>query len=47
VEKYSPDFIQEGQSEIAREWKLVTAAEIEIEHMTGKQAIEFVNGTAK
>jgi len=43
VEKYSPDYIAEGQSEIVREWKLVNVAEVEIEHMTGKAAIEIIN----
>ena len=43
VEKYSPDYIAEGQSEIEREWKLVNVAEVEIEHMTGKAAIEIIN----
>lgn len=46
VEKYSPAYVQAGQSEIEREWKLVTAAEVRIEHMTGKAAIEIINGTA-
>jgi uncharacterized protein len=46
VEKYSPDYITEGQSEIAREWKLVNVAEVQIEHMTGKAAIEIINGKA-
>jgi len=43
VGKYSPDYIAEGQSEIVREWKLVNVAEVEIEHMTGKAAIEIIN----
>jgi hypothetical protein len=43
VEKYSPDHITEGQSEIEREWKLVRVAEVQIEHMTGKAAIEIIN----
>ena len=47
VEKYSPDYITEGQSEIAREWKLVSVAEVQIEHMTGKAAIEIINGQQK
>lgn len=46
VAKYSPNYITEGQSEIAREWKLVTAAEVKIEHMTGKAAIEIITGKA-
>jgi nitroimidazol reductase NimA-like FMN-containing flavoprotein (pyridoxamine 5'-phosphate oxidase superfamily) len=43
VEKYSPNYITEGQTEIEREWKLVNAAEVKIEHMTGKAAIEIIN----
>lgn len=44
VEKYSPDFIKEGQTEIEKEWDRVSIIEIEIEHMTGKAAIEIING---
>ena len=43
VEKYSPDYISEGQTEIEREWNRVCVAEIKIEHMTGKAAIEIIN----
>jgi nitroimidazol reductase NimA-like FMN-containing flavoprotein (pyridoxamine 5'-phosphate oxidase superfamily) len=43
VEKYSPDFITEGQHEIERDWSRVCVAEVKIEHMTGKAAIEIVN----
>ena len=46
VEKYSPDYIAEGQSEIEREWKSVSVAEVKIEHMTGKAAIEIINNKA-
>lgn len=46
VEKYSPDYITEGQSEIKHEWKLVSVAEVQIEHMTGKAAIEIISGKA-
>src|SRR5512133_1577843 len=46
LEKYSPDYIAEGQSEITQGWKSVTAAEVIIEHMTGKAAIEIINGKA-
>jgi nitroimidazol reductase NimA-like FMN-containing flavoprotein (pyridoxamine 5'-phosphate oxidase superfamily) len=44
VEKYSPAYLAEGQLEIAREWSTVSVAEIQIEHMTGKAAIEIING---
>jgi hypothetical protein len=43
VEKYSPDYITEGQSEIERDWNRVCVAEIKVEHMTGKAAIEIIN----
>ena len=46
VEKYSPDYITEGQSEIERDWNRVCVAEVEIEHMTGKAAIEIINKKA-
>jgi uncharacterized protein len=42
VEKYSPDYIQEGQKEIEKDWGRVCLVEVEIEHMTGKAAIEIV-----
>ncbi len=44
VKKYSPDYIKEGQQEIEREWERVYLIEVKIEHMTGKAAIEIVNG---
>jgi uncharacterized protein len=43
LEKYSPDYVTEGRSEIERELKLVRVAEVQIEHMTGKAAIEIIN----
>lgn len=43
LEKYSPDYLAEGQQEIAHSWNRVCMAEIKIEHMTGKAAIEIVN----
>ncbi len=46
VKKYSPGYIAEGQAEIERDWKRVSAAEVTIEHMTGKAAIEFVTNRA-
>ncbi|MCR1900272.1 pyridoxamine 5'-phosphate oxidase family protein [Irregularibacter muris] len=42
VEKYSPDFIKEGLQEIKDEWNRVCLVEINIEHMTGKAAIEVL-----
>lgn len=43
LEKYSPDFIKEGQAEITKEIDRVCLIEIKIEHMTGKAAIEIIN----
>ena len=45
VEKYSPNFIKEGQQEIKDGWNRVCLVEVKIEHMTGKAAIEIVNNT--
>lgn len=42
VEKYSPDFITEGQQEIEGAWDRVCLVEVKIEHMTGKAALEIV-----
>jgi uncharacterized protein len=42
-EKYSPDFLDEGLKEIEKDWDRVCVVEINIEHMTGKAAIEIVN----
>lgn len=43
VEKYSPDFIKEGQLSIERNWDRFCAAELHIDHMTGKAAKEIIN----
>jgi len=42
VEKYSPDYIAEGQSVIERSWNRLYAVEVQIEHITGKAAIELI-----
>ena len=42
VEKYSPDYIAEGQFEIERDWERVCVAEVTIEHATGKAALEII-----
>lgn len=47
VEKYSPDYIKEGQQEIKKEWDRVSLIEVKIEHMTGKAAIEIINASNK
>ena len=41
-EKYSPGYEERTQQAIARQLKNVAIAELVIEHMTGKQAIELV-----
>lgn len=46
VEKYSPDYVAEGQSEIVQGLERVCVAEVQIEHMTGKAAIEIINKRA-
>lgn len=43
VEKYSPDFLPQGQKEIAQGWSRVCVAEIQIEHMTGKASVALIN----
>ena len=43
VEKYSPDYIPEGQAEIERSWNKVCVVEVKIEHMTGKAATKIIN----
>lgn len=42
--KYSPQFPDEGRREIDRCWRAVCVVRIEIEHMTGKEAIISVRG---
>jgi nitroimidazol reductase NimA-like FMN-containing flavoprotein (pyridoxamine 5'-phosphate oxidase superfamily) len=44
AEKYSPGYVKEGQAEIERDWNRVCTAEVVIEHMSGKAAIEIVTG---
>jgi len=46
AEKYSPGFLDQGRAEIEQSWSRVCAAEIVIEHMTGKAAIEIINAKA-
>lgn len=40
--KYSPDYLEEADSEIEGAWNRLDAVEIAIEHMTGKAAVEIV-----
>ena len=46
LEKYSPSYIKEGQSEIERDWDRVCVAEVKIEHMTGKASLALINNQA-
>lgn len=46
AEKYSPDFLKDAPAAIEKELKNLCVVEIRIEHMTGKAAIEIVNGQA-
>ena len=43
LKKYSPDFIKEGQIEIAKDIDRTCIIEIKIENMTGKAAIEIID----
>jgi uncharacterized protein len=45
IEKYSPDFAQERRKEIKRDLEQVCLVEVNIEHMTGKEAIELVKNS--
>ena len=42
VEKYSPEFMAAGQREIEHEWSRVCVAELQIEQMTGKAALDII-----
>ena len=44
VQKYSPDFPEEGQKAINRSLEKVCILEMTIEHLSGKAAIEIMNG---
>ncbi|MDR7869706.1 MAG: pyridoxamine 5'-phosphate oxidase family protein [Tissierellaceae bacterium] len=43
LDKYSPDFINEGLEYIKDQWNRVYIVEIHIEHMTGKAAKDILN----
>ena len=43
VHKFSPGLDEEGASRIQKSWNNLNVVEIEIEHVTGKEAIELVN----
>jgi nitroimidazol reductase NimA-like FMN-containing flavoprotein (pyridoxamine 5'-phosphate oxidase superfamily) len=43
VEKYSPDYIAEGEMAIEDAWDRTCTVEVRIEHLTGKAASEIVD----
>jgi hypothetical protein len=47
VEKYSPEYMEEGKLEIEKDWNASCLVEIQIEHITGKAAIELVRKKQK
>jgi uncharacterized protein len=40
--KFAPDFMDAAREEITRDWNRVCVVAIDIEHMTGKEAIELI-----
>ncbi len=40
--KYSPGYEQKGQQEMQKQWRAICVVGIEVDHMTGKEAIELV-----
>ncbi len=46
VEKYAPNATKNGQSEVECDWNRMCIVEIQIEHMTGKAAIELIKSQA-
>lgn len=39
--KYAPGLAEAGEKEIKREWNILGVVKIQVEHMTGKEAIEL------
>lgn len=44
AQKYSPDFLEAADAEIMSAWERLDVVEIDIDHLTGKAAIEVVTG---
>lgn len=44
AEKYSPGYEAEAQTSIQKQWNAVQVVRVDIDHMTGKEAIELVRG---
>ncbi|HIU77008.1 MAG TPA: pyridoxamine 5'-phosphate oxidase family protein [Candidatus Pelethocola excrementipullorum] len=42
-QKYSPGLDEAGEREIQREWKILCVIKIQVEHLTGKEAIELTS----
>jgi uncharacterized protein len=40
--KYAPGLFEEGEKEIQKDWKILCVIRIEVEHLTGKEAIDQV-----
>jgi uncharacterized protein len=45
--KYSPDYVEEGQKEIEKDWNRANLLALEIEHMTGKIDLQTMIGRAR
>lgn len=45
--KYAPGLETAGDQEIEKEWKAVCIVKVEVEHMTGKEAIELVRAAER
>ena len=43
LEKYSPNYVEEGLKYIKNQWSRVCIVEIDIEHMTGKASMEILD----
>jgi uncharacterized protein len=41
-EKYAPGLFDEGEKEIQKDWKILSVIGIEVEYLTGKEAVEKV-----
>lgn len=45
--KYAPHLEEKGKTAIEKEWKILSVLKIQIEHATGKEAIELVKARKK
>ena len=44
--KYSPELHEEGEKEIRKDWNILCVMRIDVEHMTGKEAMDSVRNHA-